>query len=94
MTKGRSLEHYLSFYAIIMMPSTAVHMLWLNFPRIHYCGAFPVGDTSSHLQEELKIDKENQLNKHVKLVTLTLRIVLDPSDMAGSVAVQRSSPYS
>lgn len=48
------------------MPPSASQMLTLIFPRIHYCEAFPVGDTSSNLGEELKVDKKNQLNKHVK----------------------------
>lgn len=43
-----------------MTLSNAVQMFRLIFPRIHYCGASPSGDTSD-LQKELKVDKENQL---------------------------------
>ena len=39
----------------------------LIFPGIHCCGAFPVGDASCNLQEELTIDKENLLQEPVSL---------------------------
>lgn len=39
---------------------------------------FPIGDTSN-LQEKLRIDQENQLNKYFKLVAFTLRTVTDIS---------------
>lgn len=60
-----------------MMLFSSIQMSRLIFPRIHYCGAFPVGDTSCNLQEELKVDKENQLHGQVKAVTLTLATVQD-----------------
>lgn len=70
-----------------MTPSSAVQMLRLIFPRIHYCGASLSGDTSD-LQKELKVDKENQLLSTLNQYPLMLRTVLDKSDGAGSVAAQ------
>lgn len=75
------------------MPSSALQMLTLIFPRIYYCGAYPAGGTSSNLQEELKVGKKNQLNKQGKPVS-DLNTENSPGSKwgPGFVAAQRSSP--